>query len=57
MKIQPNEFARNGMGMAMRPTRANHLLSVTRPLRVSHSAMSARSTEPAAMPIMSRKDQ
>src|SRR6478736_1259732 len=37
VKIHPNEDARNGVAIAAMPSVPNHFLSVTRPLRVSHS--------------------
>src|SRR5690554_2657563 len=57
VKIQPKIEARKGMGIARMPSRANHGLSVVRPLRVSHSAATARAAEKAARPIMSLKLQ
>ena len=60
VKIQPEEFARKGKGIAARQPQEKmvaHLPFGRRPLRVNSQAKKARAREPTISPIMARKDQ
>ncbi|SIL87605.1 Uncharacterised protein [Mycobacteroides abscessus subsp. abscessus] len=57
VNTQPALFARNGVGMARMESHANQRLPGIRPRRVTHSPASANSADPAASPIIARKDQ
>ena len=60
VKIQPAEFARNGVGIAMRQIQLNSVPALpvgTRPLRVNHQLAASRMPEPASRPIIARNAQ
>ena len=57
MKIQPNEFAKNGSTTAATPIRQNHGEDGIRPPRNAHRPISETSAASAPKPIINRKPQ